>query len=136
MTCVPFTVIGAPDAGLIVRATVTLKLATPVENPQPISGLVCCWLSTLTFAPFGAVIRQSKLYGASPPLADATNRHVTGPVAGATHGGFWMLNDPVNTGMLVVVGAVVVVVDVVVVAGAVVVVVVLGPVPPPHVAQS
>jgi len=134
---VPFTVIGAPDAGVIVSTTVTLKVATPVEKPQPISGLVCCWLSTLTFAPFGAVIRQSKRYGPSPPLADATNRHVTGPVDGATHGVFWTANDPVSTGMLVVVGAVVVVdVVVVVVAGAVVVVVVLGPVPPPHVAQS
>jgi hypothetical protein len=98
-------------------------------------------LSTLTF-PFGPVIRQSKRYGASPPLADPTNRHVTGPVDGATHGVFWTAKDPVNTGMLVVVGTVVVVATVVVVggvvvvAGTVVVVVVVGPVPSPQAAQA
>jgi hypothetical protein len=65
------------------------------------------------------------------PEAEPTNVHDTLPLAGAMHGRFWTVKEPVTPGTLVV--DVVVVAgteDVVVEVGGTVVVVVVGPLPP------
>jgi hypothetical protein len=67
------------------------------------------------------VILQLNVYGVRPPVvADPVNVHDTGPLPGATHGGFWISIRASSTPMVVVVDAIVVVVAgaVVVVAGA------------------
>ena len=107
----------------------TLNVRTPVENPQPRSGLTDGPVDLCVES--GATKVHSNVGVPVKPDAEPTNVHDTEPLAGATHGRFCTVNEPVGP-MVVVVDVEDVVVDVVIEVGGTVVVVDEGPLPPPQ----
>src|SRR6185436_15320591 len=113
---------------VIVSVTATWKVRTPTENPQPRSGLTCGPVDVCV--PSGAAKLQSNLGVPVKPTAEPTNVQDTLPLAGAMHGRFWTVKEPVTPGTLVVDVVVVAGTEVVVEVGGTVVVVDVGPLPP------